>query len=71
VGGGLIVISTGWALLKQSYDEDPKRVKKNIQPTDPFHNAFYPLTLAMLGIQDSVPSSRHTSNWLFIRFTNS
>jgi hypothetical protein len=34
VGGGLIVISTGWALLKQSYDEDPKRVKKNIQPTD-------------------------------------
>ena len=32
VGGGLIVISTGWALLKQSYDEDPKGVKKNIQP---------------------------------------
>ena len=47
VGGGLIVISTGWALLKQSYDEDPKGVKKNIQPTDPFHNAFYPLTLPL------------------------
>jgi len=47
VGGGLIVISTGWALLKQSYDEDPKGVKKNIQATDPFHNAFYPLTLPL------------------------
>jgi multiple antibiotic resistance protein len=47
VGGGLIVISTGWALLKQSYDEDPNGVKKNIQPTDPFHNAFYPLTLPL------------------------
>jgi multiple antibiotic resistance protein len=47
VGGGLIVISTGWALLKQSYDEDPQGVKKNIQPTDPFHNAFYPLTLPL------------------------
>ena len=47
VGGGLIVISTGWALLKQSYDEDPKSVKKNIQPVDPFHNAFYPLTLPL------------------------
>jgi multiple antibiotic resistance protein len=47
VGGGLIVISTGWALLKQTYDEDPKGMKKNIQPTDPFHNAFYPLTLPL------------------------
>jgi multiple antibiotic resistance protein len=40
-------MSTGWALLKQSYDEDPKGVNKNIQPTDPFHNAFYPLTLPL------------------------
>src|SRR6266849_3796193 len=30
VGGGSIVISTGWALLKQRYDEDPKAMKKNI-----------------------------------------
>jgi multiple antibiotic resistance protein len=47
VGGGLVVGSTGWALLKQSYDEDSKGVKKNIEPTDPFHNAFYPLTLPL------------------------
>ncbi len=47
VGGGLIVISTGWTLLKQGNDEDPKGVKKNIQPEDPFRNAFYPLTLPL------------------------
>jgi multiple antibiotic resistance protein len=46
VCGGLIVFSTGWALLKQNYD-DPKAVKNTIQPTDPFHDAFYPLTLPL------------------------
>ncbi len=47
VGGGLIVFSTGWTLLKQSYDDDAKAVKNAIQPTDPFHDAFYPLTLPL------------------------
>ena len=47
VGGGLIVVSTGWALLKQNYDDDRQEVKTSIQPTDPFHNAFYPLTLPL------------------------
>ena len=47
VGGGLIVISTGWTLLKQGNDEDQKGMKKNIQPEDPFRNAFYPLTLPL------------------------
>jgi multiple antibiotic resistance protein len=49
VGGGLIVISTGWALLKQgNSDDDHKDVKKrSIQPRDPFRNAFYPLTLPL------------------------
>ena len=47
VGGGLIVISTGWALLKQGNVEEPKEVKQDIQPRDPFHNAFYPLTLPL------------------------
>jgi multiple antibiotic resistance protein len=46
VGGGLIVISTGWALLKQGSDED-QGMKNNIQPVDPFRNAFYPLTLPL------------------------
>lgn len=47
VGGGLIVIAAGWALLKQGNDVGQKDVKTNIQPVDPFHNAFYPLTLPL------------------------
>jgi len=47
VGGGLVVISSGWALLKQGPDDDQKTAKKNIHPDDPFRNAFYPLTLPL------------------------
>jgi len=47
VGGGLVVTTTGWALLKQGNVVAPKGVKQNIEPTDPFHNAFYPLTLPL------------------------
>src|SRR5208282_4173628 len=47
VGGGLIVISTGWTLLKQGNDLDQKDVKGSIQSSDPFRNAFYPLTLPL------------------------
>ena len=47
VGGGLIVISTGWALLKDSGFEDHKDVPQDMQRKDPFHNAFYPLTLPL------------------------
>lgn len=47
VGGGLVVISTGWALLKQGDDDDPKNAAKKMKPPDPFHNAFYPLTLPL------------------------
>lgn len=47
VGGGLVVISTGWTLLKQGNDDDQKDVNRKIQPQDPFRNAFYPLTLPL------------------------
>jgi multiple antibiotic resistance protein len=47
VGGGLIVISTGWALLKRGNDDGQKDPNKKIQPEDPFRNAFYPLTLPL------------------------
>jgi multiple antibiotic resistance protein len=47
VGGGLIVISTGWALLKQHDDDDRKDVKGKMQPRDPLRHAFYPLTLPL------------------------
>ncbi len=47
VGGGLIVISTGWALLKQRDDDDDKDAKRDLQPEDPLRHAFYPLTLPL------------------------
>jgi multiple antibiotic resistance protein len=50
VGGGLVVISTGWAMLKSDDDNDEAReggVRKRVSPQDEFKNAFYPLTLPL------------------------
>lgn len=50
VGGGLIVISTGWVMLNRSDDDDDNRegkVRKKVSPRDEFKNAFYPLTLPL------------------------
>jgi len=47
VGGGLIVISTGWAMLKQPDDDARSEVQREGQPQDPFRQAFYPLTLPL------------------------
>jgi len=47
VGGGLVVISTGWTLLKQKDDDESNEVKRSVQPDDPFRHAFYPLTLPL------------------------
>jgi multiple antibiotic resistance protein len=46
VGGGLIVIATGWALLKQR-DDEKHDVHRTVQPQDTFGQAFYPLTLPL------------------------
>src|SRR5271156_1786476 len=48
VGGGLIVISTGWALLSKKDDQERHgEVGKSVNPLDVFRNAFYPLTLPL------------------------
>ena len=47
VGGGLVVIATGWTLLTQGNVNQPTEAKQNIQPDDPFRHAFYPLTLPL------------------------
>jgi multiple antibiotic resistance protein len=49
VGGGLIVISTGWTMLKRPDDDEEERdeIHRNVQPQDTFRNAFYPLTLPL------------------------
>jgi multiple antibiotic resistance protein len=48
VGGGLIVISNGWAMLARK--EEPDRggdVQRKVNLQDIFRNAFYPLTLPL------------------------
>jgi len=48
VGGGLVVISTGWALLRQSNDEgDEKDGQRECNESDYTRQAFYPLTLPL------------------------
>jgi len=48
VGGGLVVISTGWTLLsKKDEQERQGQVQKSVNPLDVFRNAFYPLTLPL------------------------
>jgi multiple antibiotic resistance protein len=46
VGGGLIVVATGWTLLKQK-DDAKHDVQKTVQPQDTFSHAFYPLTMPL------------------------
>lgn len=46
VGGGLIVISTGWAMLGQKDDKDRGKVR-SVKCPDVLKDAFYPLTLPL------------------------
>jgi multiple antibiotic resistance protein len=49
VGGGLIVISTGWTMLKQPDEDEDKRdeAHRRVQEQDTIHQAFYPFTLPL------------------------
>ena len=47
VGGGLIVISTGWSLLKQKDEDDRGQAHRDMDPQDIFRHAFYPMTLPL------------------------
>lgn len=47
VGGGLIVISTGWAMLKHRDEEERSGVHGSMPPQDAMRHAFYPLTLPL------------------------
>lgn len=47
VGGGLIVIATGWALLKRKDDDDRDKVHASTHQHETSHQAFYPLTLPL------------------------
>jgi multiple antibiotic resistance protein len=49
VGGGLVVISTGWALLRQPNDDETgeKGARHECNEADYSRQAFYPLTLPL------------------------
>jgi multiple antibiotic resistance protein len=48
VGGGLVVVSTGWALLRHSDEEDATEdPKKPCNEANYMRQAFYPLTLPL------------------------
>lgn len=47
VGGGLVVISTGWSMLKRRDEDERHEMRKTIHPQDTFRQAFYPLTLPL------------------------
>jgi multiple antibiotic resistance protein len=47
VGGGLIVISTGWAMLNERVQADRDTAHRNVKPDEIFSHAFYPLTLPL------------------------
>jgi multiple antibiotic resistance protein len=47
VGGGLVVISTGWSMLKRRDEDERTEMKKTFYPQDTFRQAFYPMTLPL------------------------
>jgi multiple antibiotic resistance protein len=47
IGGGLIVVSAGWAMLKQHHDDDGAHTHRTVSPEDPLRQAFYPLTMPL------------------------
>lgn len=47
LGGGLIVILTGWAMVNQKDGSDRAAVGRAVDSTDALHDAFYPLTLPL------------------------
>ena len=47
VGGGLIVIGAGWAMLKQKDDTDRGAVGRTVSSANVLTEAFYPLTLPL------------------------
>jgi len=47
VGGGLIVVSTGWAMLTRSDQVYRGQVHQTVTTQDVLKNAFYPLTLPL------------------------
>src|SRR5205085_3615528 len=55
VGGGLIVISTGWTLLRQSNEKGNESGQRDCNESNYARQAFYPLTLPLTVGPGSIP----------------
>lgn len=47
IGGGLVVMWTGWTLLQQDVEQEQAHVQKKVSRQDISDRAFYPLTLPL------------------------
>jgi multiple antibiotic resistance protein len=47
VGGGMVLVTMGWATLMENDEGCDKSARQSIEPQDVFHRAFYPLTLPL------------------------
>ena len=47
IGGGLVVMWTGWTLLQQDPEQEQARAQKKVTSQDISDRAFYPLTLPL------------------------
>jgi multiple antibiotic resistance protein len=47
VGGGMVVISMGWAMLNRKDEEDRKEIERVADAGSPLLKAFYPLTMPL------------------------
>jgi multiple antibiotic resistance protein len=47
IGGGLVVMSTGWTLLQRDAEQERESVQRKITTQDIANRAFYPLTLPL------------------------
>jgi multiple antibiotic resistance protein len=47
VGGGIVVIATGWTMLRSRDEDERAQVHRNVTQEDLARQAFYPLTLPL------------------------
>ena len=55
VGGGMIVVASGWALLRQEVGNDRNAMGRTVSCKDALHEAFYPMTLPLTVGPGSIP----------------
>ena len=70
IRGGLVVMSTGWALLKSDGESPPdEEMGRKLTPQDIADRAFYPLTLPLTVGPGSISVARPTLDDVFLHAT--